>query len=287
MDVYFPRLLLNLTPIPFYRTRTNPSIHGNDNYSNKSSKFAAGNERLKLSSRNSLFYKWRSSTFARSMADISSIIADDALKLATFTTGATECQVGVVHCGHIWPLQQVVNLSLEIDAYNVNDMIDVINHWHLLRSCMKLEGSGIKVGDVKLLAPLPRSSGVIMCVGENYVDHVKESDTWKTAPGIAAPDIPKYPIIFTKAPQSIIGPGAAIQYPLGISTQVDYETELAVIIGKRGRGIKREDAFSHVFGYCSIKKLEVDLILEMIWLLVMKSPRVLMERMVEVKVDQF
>ncbi|KAH9321969.1 hypothetical protein KI387_016608, partial [Taxus chinensis] len=173
----------------------------------------------------------------------------EILKLASFVIGEKEIQVGIVHHGYIWPLKQVLDSSHNINAPHISDMIDVINHWHLLDKCIKLEGPGIKLEDVKLLAPIPRPRGTIMCIGKNYADHVKEVDTWKTAPGITSPSIPKHPIVFTKAPQSVIGPGAAIIYPQAITTQVDYETELAVIIGKSGRCIKREDAISHVFGY--------------------------------------
>lgn len=203
----------------------------------------------RLSRSNLRFSKRENSGLPRSMAVGASCATDEILKLATFVTKANKAQVGVVHHGSIWPLEQVVNLSANIDAFHINDMIDVINHWDFLYSCMKLEGPGIQLEDVKFLAPIPKPSGVIMCIGKNYADHVKEVDTWKTAPGIASPSIPKYPIVFTKAPQSVIGPGAAIIYPHSITTQVDYETELAVIIGKSGHGIKREDAMSHVFGY--------------------------------------
>ena len=54
-----------------------------------------------------------------------------------------------------------------------------------------MKGSGTEVGLVNLQAPIPRPFGTIMCVGKNYLDHVKEVDTWKVAPGIAAPDVPK------------------------------------------------------------------------------------------------
>jgi 2-keto-4-pentenoate hydratase/2-oxohepta-3-ene-1,7-dioic acid hydratase in catechol pathway len=88
-----------------------------------------------------------------------------------------------------------------------------------------------------------------MCIGKNYADHIKEVDTWKSAPGISTPEAPEHMIIFTKAPQSVIGPGAAIKYPHGWSELVDYEAELAVIIGKPGHGIRKEDALDHIFGY--------------------------------------
>lgn len=56
---------------------------------------------------------------------------------------------------------------------------------------INLEGEGIKLVDVKLQAPIPRPTGVIMCIGKNYLDHVKEVDTWKTAPSITQPEAPK------------------------------------------------------------------------------------------------
>lgn len=56
---------------------------------------------------------------------------------------------------------------------------------------INLEGEGIKLVDVKLQAPIPRPTGTIMCIGKNYLDHVKEVDTWKTAPGITQPEAPK------------------------------------------------------------------------------------------------
>ncbi|HEX7623725.1 MAG TPA: fumarylacetoacetate hydrolase family protein, partial [Anaeromyxobacteraceae bacterium] len=65
----------------------------------------------------------------------------------------------------------------------------------------------------------------------------------------AADAVPSAPIIFTKAPEAVVGPGEAIRYPTGVSEQVDYEAELAVVIGTGGRGIRREDALRHVFGY--------------------------------------
>jgi len=231
------------------QTRLELNSHWNSIFTVKSSIRSGAKQSARLLLSNFQFYKRKNSTLPRSMAADASCTTDGILKLATFVTKANKSQVGVVRDGSIWPLEQVVNLLANIDACHINDMIDVINHWDFLYSSMKLEGPGIPLEDVKLLAPITRPSGAIICIGKNYADHVKEIDTWKTAPGIASPNIPKYPIVFTKAPQSVIGPGAAIRYPHLITTQVDYETELAVIIGKSGHGIKREDAMSHVFGY--------------------------------------
>lgn len=172
-----------------------------------------------------------------------------AFKLASFLTATGESVVGVI-CGEtIWPLQDVVNLPPGFDSSKIKDMVGVIRYWDIIESGFVLKGNGTPLSVVSLQAPIPRPTGAIMCIGKNYADHVKEIDTWKVAPGIASPDVPKHPIVFTKAPQSVIGHGDAIIYPHAISSQVDYEAELAVIIGKEGRSIKKDMAMSYVFGY--------------------------------------
>lgn len=60
-----------------------------------------------------------------------------------------------------------------------------------LDDSIRFEGLGIKLENVKLLAPIPKPHGAIMCIGKNYADHVKEVDTWETAPDITSPSIPK------------------------------------------------------------------------------------------------
>lgn len=171
------------------------------------------------------------------------------LKLASFLNAEGECVVGLI-CGEaIWPLRDAVDLPSGFALENIRDMVGVIRHWDMIKNRIVLRGEGTLLSLVKLLAPLPRPTGAIMCIGKNYADHVREVDSWKVAPGIAAPDIPKHPIVFTKAPQSVIGHKDAISYPSTISSQVDYEAELAVIIGKEGRDIKKDSAMSYIFGY--------------------------------------
>ncbi|XP_073390818.1 uncharacterized protein [Physcomitrium patens] len=178
--------------------------------------------------------------------------SDHGFKLATFKTNTDEDRVGIVRENSIWPLQEVLKFQSGSTPLQVNDMVSVIRNWDLIKDSIHAEGEGIDLSDVKLQAPIPRPTGTIMCIGKNYLDHVKEVDTWKTDPGITQPEAPKHPIVFTKAPQSVVGPGAAIVYPHGWSDRVDYEAELAVIIGKAGRGISKEDALKHVFGYTII-----------------------------------
>ena len=99
---------------------------------------------------------------------------------------------------------------------------------------------------VRLLAPIIPTRNVF-CVGWNYAAHFAEGKAFR--PADAVQEIPDHPALFTKNPFAIIGPEAAIRYPAPISEQLDYEVELAVVIGRAGRDISERDALDHVFGY--------------------------------------
>lgn len=109
--------------------------------------------------------------------------------------------------------------------------------------------ASLPLSRVRLRAPLPEPRRNILCVGKNYYDHAHEFDRsgFNATPGSDA--VPEAPIIFTKPPSSVIGPGETIPAHLDPSRSVDYEVELAVVIGKGGRGIARKDALTHVYGY--------------------------------------
>ncbi|WP_223700741.1 fumarylacetoacetate hydrolase family protein [Sutcliffiella deserti] len=98
-----------------------------------------------------------------------------------------------------------------------------------------------KIEDVTLLAPIPRPSKNVLCVGKNYKDHVLEMGS--------VDDIPEHIMIFTKAPTSVIGDQENILLHADLTNQLDYEGELAVIIGKQGKSIKADNAMDYVFGY--------------------------------------
>jgi 2-keto-4-pentenoate hydratase/2-oxohepta-3-ene-1,7-dioic acid hydratase in catechol pathway len=120
-----------------------------------------------------------------------------------------------------------------------------------LRHCLEAAnnrypaGSATELANVDLLAPIPRPRKNIFGIGLNYVEHVAESartlDTSK--------ELPKQPVVFSKPPTTVIGPGMAIEHNAKITKQLDWEVELAVIIGTRARRVARKDALSHVFGY--------------------------------------
>ena len=98
---------------------------------------------------------------------------------------------------------------------------------------------------VQLLAPIPRTRKNVFCIGRNYVEHVAEG---ARAAGQET-KLPEYPQIFTKAPTAINAPGAPVRLDAGLTKLLDYEVELAVVIGKAGRDIPKGRAYEHVFGY--------------------------------------
>ena len=105
--------------------------------------------------------------------------------------------------------------------------------------------AAILPADTPLLAPLPQPRKNVFCVGRNYAEHIAEG---ARAQKIRI-DVTEVPVFFTKPPTAVIGPGADIPFWPAVSTAIDYEVELAVVIGKGGINIPRERAMEHVFGY--------------------------------------
>lgn len=110
-------------------------------------------------------------------------------------------------------------------------------------------GEPLPLGDVEIEAPVPRPRRNIFCVGKNYHEHAKEFSSSGFDSSASAGVVPKAPIIFSKLPESVIATGKAVEIDESVSTAIDYESELAVIIGKPGRAIAKESAFEHVWGY--------------------------------------
>jgi 2-keto-4-pentenoate hydratase/2-oxohepta-3-ene-1,7-dioic acid hydratase in catechol pathway len=113
------------------------------------------------------------------------------------------------------------------------------------------KGEGEALDEAMLLAPLPAPPRNIFCVGKNYHAHAREfaGSGYDSSSTSAADAIPKAPIIFTKPFTSVSGPWDDIPLVPGLDAEVDYEAELAVVIGRGGRCIPKASAMSHVFGY--------------------------------------
>lgn len=107
------------------------------------------------------------------------------------------------------------------------------------------DGRRHALADIRWHSPIPRPAKNVYCVGRNYLTHIEEG---ARARGQEV-KIPKVPVFFTKATTSVTGPFDEIRVERSVTEQVDWEIELAVVIGVGGRNIARADALSHVFGY--------------------------------------
>ncbi len=145
--------------------------------------------------------------------------------------------VGLISANSIWP----------------RTMLALIDAGPALWSRLKLDPAQaidreVPLPDVELLAPIPKPRKNVMCLGWNYAEHVKES---AGSNGRAA-DIPEHPVVFTKNITSINSPSGDIPWNPEVTTELDWEVELAVIVGIGGRKIPAAKALAHVFGYTVI-----------------------------------
>jgi 2-keto-4-pentenoate hydratase/2-oxohepta-3-ene-1,7-dioic acid hydratase in catechol pathway len=106
----------------------------------------------------------------------------------------------------------------------------------------------LELANVKLHAPIPRPAKNVFCIGWNYLEHFEEGAKKLQD----SRELPKYPVIFSKAPTAVTGPFDTVPFHSQVSTQCDWEVELGVIIGTGGRDITEADAMQHVFGYTVI-----------------------------------
>ena len=108
-----------------------------------------------------------------------------------------------------------------------------------------LAGASLDPDACRLLAPIPRPAKNVFCVGRNYAAHVSEGYKARKMKEV----LPEHPQFFTKPPTAVSGPDAAIRLDPEVTQKLDYEVELAVVIGRRGRDIPAAEAESHIFGY--------------------------------------
>lgn len=160
------------------------------------------------------------------------------MKFATFSYQGSN-HVGVVDeaAGRVRPVSGVA------------DMVDLIARYDALKSSLPT-GADIALGDVKLLAPIPVPKRNVICVGKNYLDHAREfAGSGFEAGAVKGAEIDEYPAVFSKGPNAVIGPTDNVDMHSEITSSVDYEVELTIVIGKSGRNIAKADAYKHVFGY--------------------------------------
>jgi 2,4-diketo-3-deoxy-L-fuconate hydrolase len=144
------------------------------------------------------------------------------VKLVSYSTEGGSCGVGYIEDGEVRPLGGA-------------NMLEYIEHG---RSAERQPGGDVvPLEEVRLHAPIARPAKII-AIGLNYEDHAAETGR----------EIPEKPIVFAKYPNTIIGPGEVIRIP-PITEQVDYEAELAVVIGRSAKNIPESEALEYIFGY--------------------------------------
>ena len=109
-----------------------------------------------------------------------------------------------------------------------------------------LAGEGIDLGELRLLAPIPEPRQDVICLGMNYMDHNAEAAKWGKDDFVKNAGKAVY---FSKRAAYIVGPGGEIDPHFDIVDGLDYEAELAVVLGKDAYRVSREDAFDYVLGY--------------------------------------
>ncbi|WP_370166474.1 fumarylacetoacetate hydrolase family protein [Bradyrhizobium diazoefficiens] len=173
------------------------------------------------------------------------------MKLVTFGRGSQ----GATHEPRVGALHEEDRVLTDLTEHGVaTSMLELIEGYRSKRAAIEkaIQSSvgKIDVANVEILAPIPRPRRNILCVGKNYHEHAKEFGRSGFDGGSTGGDeTPAHPIIFTKMPSAVIGPGEPIESALDPFNSVDYEAELAVVIGKYGRVLERDDPMSFVFGY--------------------------------------
>ena len=172
------------------------------------------------------------------------------MRLVTFTPRAH----GPQHLGLVRNGTEIIDLKNagSEPPFDAADMISLIvagdGALTWLRDVASKSMNSVPLDQVLLLAPIPRPRKNVFCVGWNYLDHFAEG-------GAMLKDnreLPQYPVFFTKTPTTVNGPFDVIPTDDKVSTQLDWEVELGVIIGTTAKNIAEADAMKHIFGYTVI-----------------------------------
>ena len=131
-----------------------------------------------------------------------------------------------------------------------SDLLPLIENYGALRHDIRPTGDAMPLESVQIEAPIPRPARNIFCVGKNYREHAREfSGSGYEAGAQKGAEIDEFPAVFTKPASCVIGTGQVVSLHEAVTQAVDYEIELALVIGKPGIDIPRERAHEHIWGY--------------------------------------
>ncbi|MFZ4106928.1 fumarylacetoacetate hydrolase family protein [Flavobacterium sp.] len=180
------------------------------------------------------------------------------MKLLTYKTSETEARLGFIHNNQVIDLEdfgEISNFPLP------NDMLDLIDlGFEIIQEITEMvndtpenffEEISYNMEEVTFLAPIEKPRKNIIGIGLNYTEHVAESARTLDTTG----KLPQKPIIFSKPPTTVTATNTNIIKNTKLTSQLDWEVELAVVIGKKGKYISNADAMDYVFGYTVINDI--------------------------------
>ncbi|MBN8565270.1 MAG: fumarylacetoacetate hydrolase family protein [Flavobacteriales bacterium] len=180
------------------------------------------------------------------------------MKLLTYKTPETEPRLGFLHNNLIIDMEdfgEISNFPLPIDMLDLIDLgfeiIEEITEMIKETREIDFEQIGYTFDEVEILAPIQRPRKNIIGIGLNYTEHVAESARTLDTTG----KLPQKPIIFSKPPTAVTGPNTEILLNPKLTQQLDWEVELAVVIGEYGKYVPKENALDYVFGYTVINDI--------------------------------
>ncbi|WP_396169008.1 fumarylacetoacetate hydrolase family protein [Flavobacterium sp.] len=180
------------------------------------------------------------------------------MKLLTYKTANTEPRLGFIHNNQVIDMEdfgEISNFPLP------NDMLDLIDlGFEIIQEITEMvnetpenffEEISYKMDEVNILAPIEKPRKNIIGIGLNYTEHVAESARTLDTTG----KLPTKPIIFSKPPTTVTATNTEIIKNTKLTSQLDWEVELAVVIGKKGKYVANADAMDYVFGYTVINDI--------------------------------
>lgn len=180
------------------------------------------------------------------------------MKLLTYKTKDTEPRLGFLHNNLIIDMEdfgEISNFPLPIDMLDLIDLgfeiIEEITEMIKETREIDFEQIGYSLDEVEILAPIQRPRKNIIGIGLNYTEHVAESARTLDTTG----KLPQKPIIFSKPPTTVTGTNTNILLNPKLTQQLDWEVELAVVIGEYGKYVPKESALDYVFGYTVINDI--------------------------------
>ncbi len=177
------------------------------------------------------------------------------MKLLTYTTSDTEPRLGFLHNNQVIDMEdfgEISNFPLPSSMLELIDMgyelVDELNDMIAETDEALFTEIAYELDEVTFLAPIPKPRKNIIGIGLNYTEHVAESARTLDTTG----KLPQKPIIFSKPPTTVTATNTDIIKNTKLTSQLDWEAELAVVIGKKGKYVPKADALDYVFGYTVI-----------------------------------